>query len=70
MANVMIRRDADGSLVFYLAKKDLEERIVSIEQDGAAGFGGELKLADGSRYYVEPMPEVPRLPITLRARRL
>ncbi|MFZ0257235.1 MAG: putative nitrogen fixation protein NifT [Gammaproteobacteria bacterium] len=70
MANVMIRKDPNGSLVFYLAKKDLEAHILAIEYDDAEGFGGELTLDDGSRYYVDPLTPAPKLPITVRARRL
>ncbi|PWV59007.1 putative nitrogen fixation protein NifT [Plasticicumulans acidivorans] len=70
MANVMIRRGADGGLVFYLAKKDLEEQIESLEFDQPDRWGGELKLHDGQVWHVEPLNEAPRLPITVRARRL
>ena len=70
MANVMIRQGEDGSLVFYLPKKDLEEAIVSLEHTAADRWGGEMRLADGSSYYIEPLAQAPRLPITLRARRL
>lgn len=70
MANVMIRRGEDGELVFYLPKKDLEEAILSLEHTGPGRWGGEMRLADGSGYFIEPLPEVPRFPITLRAKRL
>ncbi len=70
MANVMIRKDPSGGLVFYLAKKDLEARILTIERDDEGVFGGELTLDDGSRYYVDPLTPPPKLPITVRARRL
>lgn len=69
MPNVMIRRNNDGDLTLYVAKKDLEENIVSIEHDSEKSWGGEVKLADGSSYYLEPM-ETPTLPITVRAKRL
>lgn len=70
MPNVMIRRDPSGKLSFYVAKKDLEETIASLEFDGPDGWGGEVELMDGSRYYLEPMPAPPDLPVTLRAKRL
>lgn len=70
MANIMIRQDESGGLIFYLAKKDLEEKIVSIEFDNPDKWGGELKLADGQAYYVTPFEERPKLPITVRAKRL
>lgn len=72
MPNVMIRRDESGKLTLYVAKKDLEDTIVSIEKDGSdgsEGWGGTIELADGTAYYVDPLEAEPRLPITLRARR-
>lgn len=70
MPNVMIRRNPAGELSFYVAKKDLEETITTLEFDGPEGWGGEVELSDGSRYYLEPMPTPPVLPVTLRAKRL
>jgi len=69
MPNVMIRRDNEGNLTLYVAKRDLEENIVSIEHDSDESWGGEVKLADGSSYYFEPMSN-PKLPITVRAKRV
>jgi nitrogen fixation protein NifT len=56
--------------VFYLPKRDLEASIESIEFDSDAKWGGELKLGNGGAYYIEPIARPPRLPISLRARRL
>ena len=70
MPNVMIRKNEAGDLTFYIAKKDQEEKVVSIEKDGDEGWGGVVELADGSSYYLTPMETVPKLPITLRAKRL
>jgi nitrogen fixation protein NifT len=64
----MIRRDKAGQLTLYVPKRDLEDNIVSIEHDTAELWGGEVKLADGSSYFIEPIAP-PRLPITLRAKR-
>ncbi len=69
MPSVMIRRNETGQMTLYVAKKDLEETVVSIEHDSPEKWGGEFTLADGSAYYIEPLAEAPRLPITLRARR-
>lgn len=69
MAKVMFRKNTAGELVFYLPKKDLEEVVVSLEHSGEDQWGGELELADGTRYYVDPMP-TPNLPVTVRAKRL
>lgn len=70
MANIMIRRGADGGLVFYLPKKDLEERIVSLEFDQPDKWGGELTLGSDQKYFVDPLAAPPKLPVTLRARRV
>ena len=47
MANIMIRQNAAGGLVFYLPKRDLEAAIQSIEFDSPEKWGGELKLENG-----------------------
>jgi nitrogen fixation protein NifT len=62
--------DAKGGLVFYLPKRDLEASIESIEFDTAEKWGGELKLDNGGTYYIDPIAKPPRLPISLRAKRL
>jgi len=64
----MIREAADGKLSFYVAKKDLEETIVSLEFDGSEKWGGVVELSDGSKFFIEPQTK-PKLPITLRANR-
>jgi nitrogen fixation protein NifT len=69
MPSVMIRKDASGQMTFYVPKKDLEEKIVSIQHDTPDLWGGEVTLADGSKYFLEPMTTPPHLPITLRAKR-
>lgn len=70
MPSVMLRTREDGKLLFYVAKKDLEETVESIEFDSADKWGGEVILGDGSRYYFEPLTAPPAIPITLRAKRL
>ncbi len=69
MPSVMIRRNAEGQLTFYIAKKDLEETVVSLEYDSPERWGGTVELGDGSRYYIDPLSTPPNLPTTLRARR-
>lgn len=69
MPSVMIRQNESGQLTLYVAKKDLEETVVSIEHDTPEKWGGEFTLADGSAYYIEPLAAPPSLPITLRAKR-
>jgi nitrogen fixation protein NifT len=69
MANIIISQAADGGLTFYMPKKDLEEKVQSLEFTQADKWGGELKLASGQSYYIDPIIE-PRLPKSLRARRM
>jgi nitrogen fixation protein NifT len=69
MPNVMIRQ-SEGQLSFYIPKKDLEEIVTSIEYNTPTSWGGEVELADGSKYYIEPMSEPPKLPMTIRVKRL
>ncbi len=68
MPSVMIRRNQQGQLTFYIAKKDQEEIVVSLEHDSPESWGGQVTLGDGSSYYIEPIPQ-PKLPITVRAKR-
>ncbi|SFN43870.1 nitrogen fixation protein NifT [Formivibrio citricus] len=70
MANIMIRKSAAGGLVFYLPKRDLEDTVTSIEFDTPEKWGGELKLANGGVYYIDPQPLPARFPLSLRAKRL
>lgn len=64
---VTIRYVGDRMTV-YIPKKDLEEKIVAVDPDHV--FGGALELEGGMKLFVEPMDEVPRLPITVRARKV
>ncbi|MBQ1782091.1 MAG: putative nitrogen fixation protein NifT [Gammaproteobacteria bacterium] len=68
MANIIISENSKG-LVFYLAKKDLEEQITHLEFNSADRWGGVIELGDGSRYVIDVLDAKPRLPISLRARR-
>ncbi len=69
MPNVMLRKSAQGDLLFYVAKKDLEETVVSVETDTETTWGGTVELADGSKWYVEPISPPPAFPTTLRFKR-
>ncbi|HEX8545065.1 MAG TPA: putative nitrogen fixation protein NifT [Pseudomonas sp.] len=69
MPSVMIRRTPQGQLTLYIAKKDLEETVVSLEHDRPDCWGGKITLADGTAYYLEPLSTPPRLPVTFRATR-
>lgn len=69
MPSVMMRKNDDGSLSFYVAKKDLEETVVSVECDDGNSWGGTVELSDGSKYYIDPISPPPQFPTTLRFKR-
>ncbi len=69
MPNVMIRKNDAGSLLFYVAKKDMEETIATVETDTDDTWGGEVELTDGSRWYIDPISPRPEFPTTLRFKR-
>jgi nitrogen fixation protein NifT len=69
MPEVMFRKGDGDKLIFYVPKKDLEETIESLEFQEADRWGGEIVLSDGQKFYLEPLPAAPRLPITLRVKR-
>jgi nitrogen fixation protein NifT len=64
----MIRKNAQGEFSAYVAKKDLEEPIVAMEQAGM--WGGVVTLANGWRLELPEMAPETSLPITVDARRL
>ncbi len=70
MPSVMLRNNAAGQLVFYITKKDQEEAVVALEHSGPDQWGGAIELADGSRFYLEPLAAMPKLPLTVRVKRL
>lgn len=70
MPSVMLRKNDQGELSFYVAKKDLEETVAALEFDSDDKWGGEIELSDGSKYYIDPLDAPPKLPITLRVKRL
>jgi nitrogen fixation protein NifT len=53
MAKVMLR-ESDGVIYFYVAKKDMEETIESIEFDSDEKWGGEVELANGETWWIKP----------------
>ncbi|MEI6896311.1 MAG: putative nitrogen fixation protein NifT [Psychromonas sp.] len=68
MANIILRRQ-DGILTGYIAKKDLEAEVLSLEFEEPNKWGGKIVLSNGSSFYFDPLPEQPTLPITIRMRR-
>ncbi|WP_220721312.1 putative nitrogen fixation protein NifT [Agarivorans litoreus] len=69
MPNLIISRESSGALQAYIAKKDLELPIHSLQFDQQDQWGGEIELSDGSKFYIEPVNPAPSLPKTFRARR-
>lgn len=65
---IMIRKDATGALTAYVAKKDLEEPIISMEKPDM--WGGVVTLANGWRFALPEMAADTRLPLTVEARKL
>jgi nitrogen fixation protein NifT len=64
----MIRRNAEGQLSAYVAKKDLEEPIVSMENPDL--WGGRITLANGWELLLPAMTAGTELPVTVDAKRL
>lgn len=64
---VMLRQNAAGTLVVYVAKKDLEEEVIK-QADGEAGQ--ILTLANGWELEFPNFPQVQDLPKTVEAKRL
>ncbi|QOY53796.1 putative nitrogen fixation protein NifT [Candidatus Sulfurimonas marisnigri] len=56
MAKVMLRESGDA-IYFYIAKKDMEETIESIEFDSDEKWGGEVELSNGETWWIKPEPK-------------
>jgi len=66
---VMLRENAAGDMTLYVAKKDLEDVVTSIEFDQPDKWGGTITIGDGTSFYIDPLDCPPKMPISLRARR-
>ncbi|GAA0580409.1 putative nitrogen fixation protein NifT [Rhizomicrobium electricum] len=64
---IMLRKTGEGYAV-YVAKKDLEEKIVAMECPCL--WGGKVTLANGWVFQLPDMAPDTRLPISVEARRL
>ena len=64
---VMLRMNDAGTLVVYVAKKDLEEEVVK-QTDSEAGK--ILTLANGWELEFSELPDKSCLPLTVEAKRL
>jgi len=69
MPMVMLRENAAGDMTLYVAKKDLEDVVTSIEFDQPDKWGGTITIGDGTSFYIDPLDCPPKMPISLRARR-
>ncbi|MFW5990002.1 MAG: putative nitrogen fixation protein NifT [Campylobacterales bacterium] len=67
MAKVMLSQ-RDGKLNFYVPKKDLEDVVVVIEFDSDEKFGGELTLANGQKWFIEPKEK--KIPSEMNAKKI
>lgn len=66
---VVIFRERNAQLYCYIAKQDLEAKVIEVEHDQPERWGGLVALEGGRRYYVNPQPGRPAFPISLRATR-
>ena len=66
MAKVMLRENDEGKVLFYVAKKDMEEIIESLEFDSDEKWGGNVNLTNGDVWYIEPGPK--KLPDEVNAK--
>jgi nitrogen fixation protein NifT len=64
---LMLRRSGED-LSAYVAKKDLEARVVETQHPGL--WGGWIKLSNGWVFELPQMDPAPRLPISVEARRV
>ena len=56
MAKVMLR-EANGEIYFYIAKKDMEETIETMEFNSADIWGGDVELSNGETWWIKPAPK-------------
>lgn len=64
---VMLRMNDVGTLVVYVAKKDLEEEVVKQTDSGEVKI---LTLANGWELEFSEIPDKSCLPLTVEAKRL
>jgi nitrogen fixation protein NifT len=64
---IMLRKLGETYMV-YIAKKDLEEKIVAAQNPGL--WGGTVTLANGWVFQLPDLPADTRLPLSVEARRL
>lgn len=57
MAKVMLRDNGEGKILFYVAKKDMEEIISDLEFDTDEKWGGNVSLTNGDVWFIKPGPK-------------
>jgi len=57
MAKIMLRENDMGEILFYLAKRDMEEIIKELEFDTDEKWGGNVKLSNGDTWFIAPQPK-------------
>jgi len=57
MAKIMLRENDEGKVLFYLAKRDMEEIIDTIEFDTEEKWGGDVHLTNGDIWNIAPQPK-------------
>ncbi len=57
MAKIMLRENDEGQVLFYLAKRDMEEIIESLEFDTDEKWGGNVNLTNGDVWFIQPAPK-------------
>ncbi len=67
VAKVMLR-ESDGVIYFYVAKKDMEETIETIEFNSDDKWGGEVELSNGQIWWIKP--EAKKLPKEINSKRI
>ncbi|PNV83239.1 MAG: putative nitrogen fixation protein NifT [Sulfurimonas sp.] len=66
MAKVMLRENDEGKVLFYVAKKDMEEIIESLEFESDEKWGGDINLTNGDVWHIEP--NIKKLPNEVNAK--
>ncbi len=66
MAKVMLRENDEGKVLFYVAKKDMEEIIESLEFESDEKWGGDVTLTNGDVWHIEP--NIKKLPNEVNAK--
>lgn len=53
----MLRENDEGKILFYVAKKDMEEIIKFLEFDTDEKWGGNVELTNGDIWFIKPEPK-------------